>query len=230
MWRRTRARRGPASDGGAPPKRRPHRRPRLRARSPGIRWRAAPGPSSDTPRGARLLAGSRWYWPVRGRRSGSWNDHRLARQLPPRCAFGRRAEVGRQERRRIWYALEAGYAGHVHHVRPSFALDQVDAVEVDPEGAAAAQRDVGLFGRGGERLAVLLRLCSRREHLPDTEEALADHVDLQVTPLRRMIALRQDRRLVRRARLREGIRLVPGEGGTRPASPVLSVGDDWRRV
>src|SRR5437867_5603805 len=94
--------------------------------------------------------------------------------------------------RRVRHALEAWDAGHVHDVCLSIALDQVDAVEVDAKRAATAQRDVGLLGRRGEWLAILLRFCSGREHLPDTEEALADHVDLQVAPLRRVIALCQN--------------------------------------
>src|SRR3989475_2219937 len=49
-----------------------------------------------------------------------------------------------------------------------------------------------------------LRLRDGREDLPDAEEPLADHVDLQVAPLGRVIALCQNGwRLVRRACLGE---------------------------
>src|SRR2546429_2557875 len=107
-------------------------------------------------------------------------------------------------RRRVRHPLETGDAGHVDHVRPSFALDQVDAIEVDAERTATAQRDVGLLGSRRERLAVLLRLRDGREDLPDAEEPLADHVDLQVAPLGRVIGLCQNGwRLVRRAFLGE---------------------------
>src|SRR5882724_11021730 len=90
--------------------------------------------------------------------------------------------------RRVRHALETGDAGHVDYVGPSFALDQVDAIEVDAERSATAQRDVGLLGRRRERLAVFLRLRAGRKDLPDAEEPLADHVDLQVAPLGRASA------------------------------------------
>src|SRR5438552_10127959 len=82
-------------------------------------------------------------------------------------------------RRSIRHALEAGDAGHVHDVQLPLALDEVDAVQVDTERAATAQRDFSLLGGRCERLAVLLRLRPGRENLSDTEEPLTDHIDLR---------------------------------------------------
>src|SRR5213594_3556698 len=116
---------------------------------------------------------------------------------------------------RIRHPLEAGEAGHVYDVQLPLALDEVDAVEVDPERAATAQRDFSLLGGRRERLTVLLRFRPGREDLSDTEEPLADHIDLQVTPLGRVIALCENgRRLVRRPRLGEQLGLVPDDAHT----------------
>src|SRR5947209_3510369 len=124
-------------------------------------------------------------------------------------------------RRRVRHTLEARDAGHIHDVCLSLALDQVDAVQVDTERTAAAQRDVGLLGSRGERLAVLLRLRAGREDLPDAEEPLADHVDLQVAPLGRVIALCQNGwRLVRRACLGEELGLGVDDAHAQPAGAV----------
>src|SRR3989441_12990835 len=95
-------------------------------------------------------------------------------------------------RRRVRHTLEARDAGHIHDVCLSLALDQVDAVQVDTERTATAQRYVGLLGRRGERHAGLLRLRDGPEDLPDAEEPLADHVDLQGPPLARVVALSQN--------------------------------------
>src|SRR5207244_3106808 len=92
-------------------------------------------------------------------------------------------------RRRVRHALEARDAGHIHDVCLSLALDQVDAVQVDTERSATAQRDVGLLGRRRERLAVFLRLRAGRKDLPDAEEPLADHVDPPVARIRAAITL-----------------------------------------
>src|SRR5438876_3610902 len=124
-------------------------------------------------------------------------------------------------RRRIRHTLEAGDAGDVYDVCPSLALDEVDAVEIDTERAATAQCDIGLLGGRRERLAVFLRLGPGWKDLPDTEEPLADHIDLQVAPLGRVIALCEDgRRLVRGARLGEQLGLVPDDAQTYPARAV----------
>src|SRR2546428_6019691 len=95
-------------------------------------------------------------------------------------------------RRCIRHALEAGDAGHVYDVLFPLALDDVDAVEVDTERAATAQRDFSLLGGLRERLTALLRLRPGREDLSVAEELLADHIDLQVTPLGLVIALCED--------------------------------------
>src|SRR5207247_10377321 len=108
----------------------------------------------------------------------------------------------------VRHAPAPGYTWDIHDVCATLALDEVDAAEVDAERAGTAPRDVGLLRRGRERLAVFLRLRPGREDLSDTEEPLADHIDLQVTPFGWVIALCEDgRRLVRGARLGEPLGL-----------------------
>src|SRR2546430_7311075 len=95
-------------------------------------------------------------------------------------------------RRCIRHALEAGDAGHVYDALFPLALDDVDAVEVDTERAATAQRDFSLLGGRPAPLTALLRLRPGREDLSHAEELLADHIDLQVTPPAPAIALGED--------------------------------------
>src|SRR5213080_12718 len=59
-----------------------------------------------------------------------------------------------------------------------------------------------------------------------TPKRRSDHVDLQVPPLRRVIALCQNRRLVREARLGEELGLVPDDVDTRPAGPIVRLDDE----
>src|SRR5436309_1478750 len=80
-----------------------------------------------------------------------------------------------------------------------------------------AGRSTSRLALGGrrERLAVLLRFRPGRENLADTEEPLANHIDLQVAPVGRVIALCEDgRRLVRGPRLGEQLGLVPDDAHT----------------
>src|SRR5881392_2706263 len=164
-------------------------------------WRASAAAAPLAGRSTRRLALVRipsrcaWMMPrlipwLAPKSSPLMMSHFMDRPRPPAGgALRRRVEVRRQMRRRVRHALEARDAGHIHDVCLSLALDQVDAVQVDTERTATAQGDVGLLGSRGERLAVLLRLRDGREDLPDAEEPLADHVDLQVAPLGRVIAL-----------------------------------------
>src|SRR5207253_10381828 len=84
-------------------------------------------------------------------------------------------------------------AAHVHDVGLPLALDDVDAVEVDAEGPAAAPRDFAELRTGCERLPAPILLGLRRKHLLDAEQPLAYHVDLPVAALGRMVALREHR-------------------------------------
>src|SRR5207249_6361401 len=55
-----------------------------------------------------------------------------------------------------------------------------------------AQGDVALLGSRRERLPVLLLLRPGRKLLLDAEEAISDHVDLEVATLWSVVALREE--------------------------------------
>src|SRR2546428_9702503 len=61
--------------------------------------------------------------------------------------------------------------------------------------SAAAQGDVALLGSRRERLPVLLLLRPGRKLILDAEEAISDHVDLEVATLWSEIADRKSTRL-----------------------------------
>src|SRR5438105_1955626 len=118
------------------------------------------------------------------------SDHRR-----PESAGGarRREQVRGEPLRRVRDASAPRDAAHVHDVRLPVALDDVDAVEIDAEGPAAALRDVAQLLRRREWLPVFLVLGPRRKDLLDTEQPAADRVDLPVPALGRVVALGEDR-------------------------------------
>src|SRR5207248_10160663 len=96
----------------------------------------------------------------------------------PGGALGGGDQVGGEMLRRVRDATAARDAAHVNDVGLPLALDDVDAVEVDAEGLAAAPRDLAQFRRRRERLPAPVLLGPGRKHLLDAEQAFADHVDL----------------------------------------------------
>src|SRR3989441_5368111 len=84
--------------------------------------------------------------------------------------------------------LESRDAADVDDTRLPFALDDVDAVEVDPERPAAPQGDLAQFRRQRERFPVFLVLGPRGKDLFDAEEPAADRVDLPVAVLKPVVA------------------------------------------
>src|SRR5204863_8833485 len=98
----------------------------------------------------------------------------------PGAALARGDQVAAEMLRRVRGATAARDAAHVNDVGLSLALDDVDAVEVDVEGSAAAPRDLAQFRRRRERLPAPVLLGPGRKHLLDAEQAFADHVDLPV--------------------------------------------------
>src|SRR5437870_8713621 len=98
-------------------------------------------------------------------------------------------EVLRQQPQCIRHAFETRNAAHIDDVRRPFALDDVHAVQVDAERAAAAFGDVTQLRRERERLALLFFFGPTRKHLLDAEQPAADGVDLPVAAVVRVIAL-----------------------------------------
>ncbi len=127
--------------------------------------------------------------------------------------------------RRVRDAAAPRDAAHVHDVGLPLALDDVDAVEVDAEGPAAAPRDVAELRAGCERLPAAILLRSRRKHLLDAEQPLADHVDLPVPPLGRVVALREDR--VSAGRHRGQFRDALDHPHADPIRAVIRLEDEW---
>src|SRR5207302_100330 len=105
----------------------------------------------------------------------------------------RRQQVRGEQLRRVRDAAAPRDAAHIHDVRLPFALDDVDAVEVDAEGPAAAPRDLAQLRTGCERLPASVLLGPDGKDLFDAEQASTYHVDLPVAALGRVIALREDR-------------------------------------
>src|SRR5437867_5626145 len=95
--------------------------------------------------------------------------------------------------RRVRDASASRDAAHVHDVGLPLALDDVDAVEVDAEGPAAAPRDVAELRAGCKGLPALVLFGLGWKHLLHAEQPLPDHVDLPVAALGWVVALRQDR-------------------------------------
>src|SRR5213596_1145525 len=101
-------------------------------------------------------------------------------------------KVARQEKRRIRDALVPGHTVHVHDVRLPVALDHVHAIKVDLERTAASPGDTAQLRRKCEGLAQLLFLGPAWKHLLDPEELPADHVDLAIATLGRIVTLGED--------------------------------------
>src|SRR5437867_11699793 len=107
-------------------------------------------------------------------------------------ALRRVVKVARQETRRIRDAVVPGNTVHVHDVRLPVALDHVHAIKVDLESPAASPGDIAQLRRKCEGLAQLLFLAPAWKHLLDPEELPANHVDLAIAALGRMVTLGED--------------------------------------
>src|SRR5207249_5184747 len=107
-------------------------------------------------------------------------------------ALRRVVKVTRQEKGRIRDALVPGDTVHVHDVGLPVALDHVHAIKVDLERPAASPGDIAKLRCECEGLAKLLLLGPAWKHLLDPEELPADHVDLAIATLGRMVTLGED--------------------------------------
>src|SRR5439155_1953180 len=74
-----------------------------------------------------------------------------------------------------------------------FAFNDVHAVQIDAERAAAAFGDIAQLRRQRERLALLFFLGPARKYFLDAKQPAADAVDLPVAPVVRVIALSEHR-------------------------------------
>src|SRR2546422_771969 len=123
------------------------------------RRRPAGAPERRTARPPQAPAARRGSEPVV--RAARWSRSRDARSclgsghrqpLSPGGALRRRQQVRGEQLRRVRDAAAPRDAAHIHDVRLPFALDDVDAVEVDAESPAAAPRDLAQLRTGCERL------------------------------------------------------------------------------
>src|SRR2546426_6323951 len=95
------------------------------------------------------------------------DSRRLHHGSPSLRALRRGVDVAREQSRCIRNTLVSGDARHVHDVWPPLALDDVDAVQVDAEGPAAAQREVAQLRGWCEGLSLLLGCGAGWEDLLD---------------------------------------------------------------
>src|SRR5213594_2099876 len=161
----------------------------------------------------------------------------VSRQAGPRqqtsaAHLGRRALLGHGSTARgargVRDALNPGDASDVDDIRLPFALDDVDAVEVDPERPASPQGDLAQFLRQRERFPVFLVLGPRGKDLFDAEEPAADRVDLPVAALKPVVAPGDDGLLAGRHVAELGD--APDNATTKPTAVLTRLDDERSRI
>src|SRR5437867_4858295 len=101
-------------------------------------------------------------------------------------------KVARQEKGCIRDPLVPGDSVHAHGECLPVALHIVHAMKVDLERPAASPGDIAKLRCECEGLAKLRLLGPAWKHLLDPEELPADHVDLAIATLGRMVTLGED--------------------------------------